>query len=762
MNSVPNNFSAADDSPSIDELINLLLEEAASSDDQDIDAIKDRLGEELLVSEKNLEALIQPSAEDSPQQLEAGGSQLDDSEIDVEIESAKNPTLEEAVEYRAFLQQTIATTAPENVDSTTITDATTSLNTKSALSELEQDDLVEPLGDLDSKQADTEDLAEAVNSIIPLIRELLQFKLDQSREGVIQTIRPVIDQLIEARIQEDSPKMAAAIAQILPDAISERINLNPETIAKAIAPEIALSIKEQIRLDESAIPQALGPEMGKAIKAQIESEKDAMVDALYPVIGSTISKYMVEVVRDINNKVENTLSPQGIKRKFQAKIQGVSEAELIFRESVGYRLRAIFLIAKDSGLVIQELQLEGEEHLDSDMLAGMLTAIRSFANDCISSGSELDLIDYGDWKIPLEVAGYCYLAAVVYGEPNKQFITKFRQVLGEIVLEHDAAIQNFSGDSSQVPPGIKQKLEQLTTVNPKQSPKSGSANALLWLIAVILGLIFIPWGIVSYRARVAHNIEQKAIVQLDSDPELSVYRFAPQVKNGQLTVSGRVPSPYLRRRAENIAQALAQEHQLKLDNQILAVKVPVNPTLVTGEITRLTRLFNQQPSVAIKTEYQPSSLSIKGLILDATIYQTIREAFRQIPGVEQITFEVAEQLPTVKQRIYFVSGSSELDFADNFSKIEATQQLLRQYSLINLKLTVHSDGIGSATINQQLSRSRCQNVKTALVTGGIEPNRIVMDCDALSLPENNLEPDPAALLKRYVAFELFIPPNLSQ
>ncbi|MEN9870236.1 MAG: hypothetical protein RLZZ171_1224, partial [Cyanobacteriota bacterium] len=220
---------------------------------------------------------------------------------------------------------------------------------------------IEEVEKIATEKATPEDLADAVNSLIPLIVGLLELKLDNSRSGIIQTIRPVLDRLIEERTLEDSPKMAAAIARILPAAIEDEIRLNPLSIARAIAPEIALAIREQILLDKNAIPQTLGPEMGKAIKAQIESEKDAMVDALYPVIGSTIAKYMVEVVQDINIKIEKTLSPEGIKRKFRAKVQRVSEAELIFQESVGYRVRAIFLIAKDSGLIIQEIQIPGEK-----------------------------------------------------------------------------------------------------------------------------------------------------------------------------------------------------------------------------------------------------------------------------------------------------------------------------------------------------------------------------------------------------------------
>ncbi|MEL7522185.1 MAG: BON domain-containing protein, partial [Cyanobacteria bacterium J06553_1] len=445
------------------------------------------------------------------------------------------------------------------------------------------------------------------------------------------------------------PKMAAAIARILPAAIADEIKANPRAIAKAIAPEIALSIREQILLDEEAIPQTLGPEMGRAIKAQIESEKDAMVDALYPVIGSTIAKYMVEVVQDINSKVESTLSPEGIKRKFQARMQGVSEAELIFKESVGFRVRAIFLIDKDSGLVIQEIQIPGEKRLDSDMLAGMLTAIRSFANDCIAAGSELDSIDYGDWQIPIEVGGYCYLAVIVAGEPPKEFITNVRRVLGSIILEHDDSIQDFSGNLADVPLGIKHKLEQLIEVE-SDKPKKSSSSILLWLLIFILGLIIVPWGVTSYRTRVAQQIEQSAAIQLDAAPEISVYRLDPQVKQGKLIVKGRVPSNDLRDRAQSIVQEIAQQHQLQVDNQITTVDIPVNPSLARGEIQRLTNLFNQQSQVSIETVYQANVLTVKGFVLEESTRQTMGEAFSQIPGVKQVVFDLAPQLPMVKQQ----------------------------------------------------------------------------------------------------------------
>ena len=281
---------------------------------------------------------------------------------------------------------------------------------------------------------------ELVQLLLPIIAELLSLKVTESRESMCQAIMPIIAEVIYERSQLDRVAMSHAISEILPNAISERIKNNPQDIALAIAPEIASAISEQIRLDRDAIVDALAPEMGAAIKQQIVLERDAMVDALYPVIGNTIAKYFAEAIRSINEKVEQTFSVEGFQRKIRAKIRGVSEAELILKESTPFDIQAIFLIHNLSGLVMVDIQQSDLDDLvdpiDSDMLAGMLTAIRSFANECMSrasSNTELDAINYSGSKILLEVAGYCYLAVIIRGEPDRALVTKIRDVFARIV-----------------------------------------------------------------------------------------------------------------------------------------------------------------------------------------------------------------------------------------------------------------------------------------------------------------------------------------
>ena len=599
----------------------------------------------------------------------------------------------------------------------------------------DKDVLVDSQQWLVEKERQINELAATLDGLIPLVVELAKTDTNNSQEYILQAIVPVIDRVIQQRSSQDNQKMAAAIAHILPDAIRQEISNAPESIGKAIAPEIALSIKEQTMLHEGAIAKAMGSEMGKAIKTQIEMERDAMVDALYPVIGSTISKYMNEVVQSINEKIDSALSPVGIRRKIRAKIQGVSEAELILQEALPSNIRAIFLIQNNSGLVIRELQPSSEAVLESDLLAGMLTAIRSFANDCIASNSELDQIDYNNFQILFETAGYCYLAVVVEGEPIRQFRDRMRDVFSQIVLQHGDAIEQYQGDPDTISESIDLLLEKLVYESAK-SNSSKPPQALRWTLVMLLCSAIIPWGIIKYRGSVANRIEEAVAVELDANPKLSVYHLTPEVAKGQLTLTGRVPTDYLKSLAADVSNQIATTEDLILNNQIVAVDVPPDPTVTAREVAQVTAAINRSKTV-IETNYQNGTVTIDGLIFDETERQKLITTFKNIPGVENVVFIVERKLPSLDTRFYFPSGVSQLQLTADLAKIIEIERFLSGYSSIKLKIIGHSDRKGKTETNLELAKARANSVYQVLIDRGIEPNRLEVVA--------SLEPPPQIL-----------------
>ena len=573
-----------------------------------------------------------------------------------------------------------------------------------------------------------------INLLLPLITEILSLKIAAQREDVAHAIAPIVDEMIQHRSQQDKGAVSSVLAPVLPQAITYQVITSPGDLAKA-----------------------LGPEMGPAIKEQISLERDAMVDALYPVIGSTISKYMAEAIRSINEKVENAFSLEGISRKIRAKLQGISEAELILKEAMPFTVQAIFLIHKASGLVIAEVQPSNRQRLESEMVAGMLTAIRSFVNDCIAQSgevSEIDEIDYGGSKIILEVAGYCYLAAVTQGEPPKSFIRKMRGALEKIVQHHGKPIELFDGDPSNVPEAIHQNLQELTTLSqsPQEADKRKPPVALLVIGLAALSAIVIPTGIYHHLSTLDRQREEKTRLALASDPQLAVYRLDVDANLGTLKLMGKLPNQYLRTKAEQIAKKV--EPNLNIQNAIIPVEMPPDPVLAAAEVKRVTDILNQMEGTLIWADYLDGKVMVEGAVLQQADAQKITKAFQQIPGVQSVTNTVQLQPVAIASRVYFDQGSAEIK-AEERSKISQIRAFLEQYPNKHLKLLGHTDPKGTARENQELALERAKRVRDALIKQGINAKRL--EIEGTINPPVGVKAEQIPLLSRCVEFEMISP-----
>jgi outer membrane protein OmpA-like peptidoglycan-associated protein len=573
--------------------------------------------------------------------------------------------------------------------------------------------------------------AELVQLLLPIIAELLSLKADQAREEMCQAITPIIAEVIVERSQFDRVSMSHAIADLLPHAISEQIRNSPDEIAKALGPEVGAAIREQIRIDRDEIIDALAPEMGSAIKRQIELERDSMVDALYPVIGNTIAKYFAEAIRSINQKVEQTFSLEGMQRKMRAKMQGVSEAELIFKESTPFEIQAIFLIHNLSGLVMIDIQRSDLDSLvdpiDSDMLAGMLTAIRSFANECMSRSentTELDAINYSGSKILLEVAGYCYLAVIIRGEPDRKLVNKIRNVFGDIIQIHGDRLKEFDGDPSIIPAEIEIKLKTLMEAEHTESAKK-SPKTLIFLSLAVLALIFVPIGIYQYQSNRDRNLEGKVLEALASTPELAVYRLNVNANGDRFKLSGKLPNQYLRDRALQVASKVTKTEIAigNINNNIYTVNIPPDPELVAIEVQRLTQAFNYTQGVNIQSQFKNGQVTITGQIEQPRMIPKITQTFTKIAGITVVNNAATILIPKLSTRIYFPFLVTTLQPADATRLIEV-QAFLDAYPDYNIEIFAKNDNIGDRAVNYQLGIKRAQSVREALLQRGVNAKRI--------------------------------------
>jgi outer membrane protein OmpA-like peptidoglycan-associated protein len=595
-------------------------------------------------------------------------------------------------------------------------------------------ELDQRLDNLEENIFDADKLLELVQSIwLKLNHQVMA----QHTNEITASFVAIIDNVIHQRITENPLPLSQALAEIISEVIQLHVSAYPDQIAIAIAPEIATAVKEQSRIDQRAIIEALGPQMGAAIKQQILLERDAMVDALYPVIGNTISKYLTEAIREINQRVENAFSLAGLSRKIRARLQGVSEAELILRESFPFEIRAIFLIEKYSGLVMVDLQASeyktNSAPLEGDMIAGMLTAIRSFVSDCLSRSAqvtEIDAIEYGQAKILIEVTGYSYLAVIVEGQPPKDFIHKMRHILGKITQKYEKELKNYDGDPRMIPSEVKNSLASLMEYDVQRSKGGGNFN-----IAYILGALFLGglgWaGWQTYQQMQWQQLEQKISYQWQNNATVSLYRLSPKVTAERVILNGYVPNEGLKQQAQTLAEQVIRAEQLDmtLDNRVVVMEAPRNPKDTAVEVQRLVQSFNQTlgrtPNFGLRAQFRNGQVILSGTVSDAATAQKISQSFSQVPGVRSVTNTLIMRPVTITTQIYFVEGESDMKLSD-LPKLIAVTNFLDRYPDYQLKILGSSDPRGDFEANYRLALRRAQSVEKELIKRGIAKERLVL------------------------------------
>ncbi len=235
-----------------------------------------------------------------------------------------------------------------------------------------------------------------------------------------------------------------------------------EKLAQQLTPIISDMVGEAIRNSPDAMAEALGPVMGEAIRVQIRESRQEMIDALYPIIGETIQKAIAEFARELQRNIDARLrSSFGTKnflRLLWARLRGIPPEKLALRDALPFSLREVFLVHRESGLLIAHSHPEAVEASDADLISNMLTAIRDFVRDAYGGGQgeELDEIQYGDMRIILVTGAYAYLAAVIHGVEPQGFRARLRDFLSDLHLRYSRELRNYDGDPTHIRPIFSQ------------------------------------------------------------------------------------------------------------------------------------------------------------------------------------------------------------------------------------------------------------------------------------------------------------------
>ena len=276
--------------------------------------------------------------------------------------------------------------------------------------------------------------------------------------------------------------------------ISDRLD-NADHFSSEIG-EILPQAMQKSAQHGAELSDAMVPTVEEIVRLSVKRDINKFADALFPVIGPAIRKSIAETLRQmlqsLNKTLENSFSLQGIKWRLEAMRTGIPFANVVMLHSLVYRVEQVFLIHRESGLMLNHVSLEDSQNQDADMVSSMLTAIRDFVGDSfdIEKNQALDSVQVGEVSLWIEQAPDVILALAIRGNAPNGLRMSMQHTLEDIQSQYGRALEEFSGDTKAFHPARELLVDCLQTQYKEPVRKKLSLKTRLFILVLILSLSY--------------------------------------------------------------------------------------------------------------------------------------------------------------------------------------------------------------------------------------------------------------------------------
>ncbi|MBB6412331.1 OmpA family protein [Mesorhizobium sangaii] len=307
----------------------------------------------------------------------------------------------------------------------------------------------------------------------------------------------------------------------------------PEQLAAAVGdvlPSAAASASH------AQLGEAFAPVVERAVRRSIQKNPRTLTDILYPVFLPAIRKSIGEKIdqtfQSLNESLRHIFTWHGLKWRLEAWRTGTSFSEVVLKHSLAYQVEHVFLINRNSGLLITHVAADNATSEDPQLISSMLSAIQDFVKDSFNEKEQsgLDTIRFGELRLWSEVGPFATLVAVIRGNPPEELHEIIRDVLLRIHDQSSEALEQFDGDSSQLT-GVEAQLR--TCVELKHED---SNEGFPWLVVAAVLLVLVPAGGWFFLSWQAGQRWQAYVSRLETQPGIIVAEH--QMRGGQFYIAG--------------------------------------------------------------------------------------------------------------------------------------------------------------------------------------------------------------------------------
>jgi len=497
---------------------------------------------------------------------------------------------------------------------------------------------------------------------------------------------------------------------------------NPERYTDSVAKVLSEAIRLRSARDKS-LTSALMPNVEEAIQISVKKDSRPLVEAIFPIIGPAIRKSISEAIsgmlKNINDLVEQSLSVKSIKWRLEAKRTGKSYAEIALLRTLDYQVEQVFLIHRESGLLLHHLVSDRAVINDPDMVSGMLTAIQDFIADSfnVDQGEGLKSMALGELQVFIEQGPRAVIAAVVIGNPPSDLGVTLKEALETIHAELALPLADYQGDNTPFEEAYT-PLQNCLRSQAKEEQvvveESKKRKWLPWVFASIAIILLFYWGVSSYLIQ---RDWTKIVDTLESEPGLII--ISKGKDEGQYRIKG-LRDPLARSPELIISQQLREKMDIQWDWQ------PYISMSQDFILLRAKQLLGEPDRVNISLKQ--GVLQVSGVVAQNWIDRLQRRA-PHILGISDIDISKLKAIESYQNNfkqhqdtlnaltIYFESGASTIA-KEEIDKLQlmhtAIQEMISNADIIpyqfNVQIKGHTDNAGSEEQNRLLSQARADSV----------------------------------------------------
>jgi outer membrane protein OmpA-like peptidoglycan-associated protein len=514
-------------------------------------------------------------------------------------------------------------------------------------------------------------------------------------------------------LSEEQGKIAKLETQV--KSLQSQLDSIPPASAQEVSDVLPAAIKQSSKVNNKLSRSTL-PVVEENIRQSVKENPQILAEALFPAIGPAIRKAIAEalgtMIQSLNQTIEYSFSPQSIKWRLEAFQTGKPFAEVVLLKTLLYRVEQIFLIHRETGLLLQHVTANVNTEQDADMVSAMLTAIQDFVKDSFMNSPEatLDTLQVGELAVWIERSGNLLFAAVIRGNAPLAVREEFQNAIEQIEAEHETDFEKFEGDSvpfERSRPILEACLKYQTgDKNNKRktlfSPFNLIGAALLLTICVVgffLGRDYWRWSnyVSDLKNRVgivvtdSHHGWFKNSIQGLRDP---LAANPTEIINDYNLVADDVQSTW-------------EEYQSS------------NAEIV---LTRAKKILNPPPTISLTFE---KGILIAGGTASAEWFEKAKQLSNVLVGVKE--FKTSQKTTDLQskienQTVNFACNTTDLpeNQSQNIKEIGENIQMLsilakEAEKTLQIEIEGSSDLSGTSELNSKISQIRAEKVANALI-----------------------------------------------